>query len=184
MKNQQSTGSPYILSSVMMFENSFQPGSVRLIQASQNADITRLNRANGWVEADWGPDIGSSGHRELLNRYADQPRQQFGGFRQGVPEVTAPRLPGKAPFQALAQALHHCRTQGKTPAQFLRQFHQWFDAFRTLKFVHGIRDAGWPAQNLSQLAGLAPGLWPAGDTVSDYEALRCAVRRHWGWKTQ
>lgn len=104
MKNQQSTGPPYILSSVMMFENSFQPASVRLIQASQNADITSMNRANGWAEAGWGPDVGSSGHRELLNRYADQPRQQFGGFRQGVPEVIAPRLPGKAPFQALAQS--------------------------------------------------------------------------------
>ena len=118
--------------------------------------------------------------------------QQHGDQRELTRQLTQYHLDAKlmaattATAQALGleQALHHCRTQGKTPAQFLRQFHQWFDAFRTLKFVHGIRDAGWPAQNLSQLAGLAPGLWPAGDTVSDDEALRCAVRRHWGWKTQ
>jgi hypothetical protein len=81
----------------------------------------------------------------------------------------------------LEKALLHCRRQGKTAAQFLRQFHQWFDAFRTLKFIHGIRDAGWPAQSLSQLHTLTPGLWPACDDTSEPEVLRAAVMRHWGW---
>lgn len=64
MKSQQSTGSPYLLSSVTMFENSFQPGSVRLIQAGQNADITRLSRANGWAKAGWSLDVGSLARRD------------------------------------------------------------------------------------------------------------------------
>lgn len=81
----------------------------------------------------------------------------------------------------LEQALQHCRVHGKTPAQFLRQFHQWFDAFRTLKFVHGIRDAGWPAQELSQLERLSPWLWPGTDAKTGHEALRCVIRQHWGW---
>ena len=46
----------------------------------------------------------------------------------------------------LDHALAHCRRQGKSPEQFLRQFHQWFDGFRTLKFIHALRDAGLPEQ--------------------------------------
>lgn len=84
----------------------------------------------------------------------------------------------------LEQALQHCRQHGKTAERFLRHFHQWFDAFRTLKFVHGIRDAGWPAQNLSQLPELIPKLWPVGDAVLEPEALQTAVMQHWGWTSQ
>jgi hypothetical protein len=51
----------------------------------------------------------------------------------------------------LAAALDHCRRQGRSPDQFLRQFHQWFDGFRTLKFIHAIRDAGWPPRSLAGL---------------------------------
>ena len=33
-------------------------------------------------------------------------------------------------------ALTHCRTHGPTPQKFQRQLHQWFDGFKTLKFIH------------------------------------------------
>lgn len=82
----------------------------------------------------------------------------------------------------LERALRHCRRQGKTAEQYLRHFHQWFDAFRTLKFVHGIRDAGWPLQTLSQLQTLTPRLWPASEHVVEPGALRAAVMAHWGWR--
>jgi len=82
----------------------------------------------------------------------------------------------------LDSALEHCRRQAKTPGQFLRQFHQWFDAFRTLKFIHGIRDAGWPAQPLAALPLLAPTLWPAVDAAQcQVSALRAALGQHWNW---
>jgi hypothetical protein len=84
----------------------------------------------------------------------------------------------------LKQALLHCRRQGKTSEQFLRQFHQWFDAFRTLKFIHGLRDMGWPAQTLSQLQTITPRLWPACDNTQEPEALQAAVMRHWGWVSE
>ena len=87
-----------------------------------------------------------------------------------------------ADSMGLEQALRHCRRQGKTAEQFLRQFHQWFDAFRTLKFVHGIRDAGWPLQTLAQLQTLTPMLWPGEDNTAEPEALRAAVIQHWGWR--
>ena len=36
----------------------------------------------------------------------------------------------------LEVALKHCKTHGPTPQKFQRQLHQWFDGFRTLKFIH------------------------------------------------
>jgi hypothetical protein len=82
----------------------------------------------------------------------------------------------------VAGALQHCRQQGRSVAQFQRQFHQWFDGFRTLKFIHALRDQGWPQQTLSGLDALAPPLWP-GDAPArrGIEPLRDAVRQHWGW---
>jgi len=84
--------------------------------------------------------------------------------------------------QGLAMALAHCRRQGKTPDRFLRQFHQWFDAFKTLKFIHAARDTGWPMQSLEQLRTGRPNLWPAGPSAHcDIETLRAASAVRWGW---
>ena len=85
----------------------------------------------------------------------------------------------------LDHALAHCRRQGKSPAQFLRQFHQWFDAFRTLKFIHMLRDAGWPEQALAALNDHSPQLWPEPETAAaGVESLRDSINRHWGWTRQ
>lgn len=52
----------------------------------------------------------------------------------------------KAPFVSLLQdmglgaAIEHATRQSHTPAQFSRHLTTWFDAFRTRKFIHGIRD--------------------------------------------
>jgi hypothetical protein len=82
----------------------------------------------------------------------------------------------------LANALLHCAQQGYTGARFERHFHQWLDGFRTLKFLHHLRDTGWPLQNLSDLASLAPQLWPATtERITDIETLRAAIRNHWQW---
>ena len=81
-----------------------------------------------------------------------------------------------------AAALRHCRRQGKTREQFTRHFHQWFDGFRTLKFIHALRDAGWPQQSLRALHGLGPDLWPPATAPCEIEPLRHACLRHWGWR--
>jgi len=82
----------------------------------------------------------------------------------------------------LDDALSHCRRQGKSPGQFLRQFHQWFDAFRTLKFIHALRDSGWPEQPAGALATLQPTLWPdAAITDGESGGLRDSINSHWGW---
>ncbi|MDZ7782752.1 MAG: hypothetical protein U5K56_07375 [Halioglobus sp.] len=78
-------------------------------------------------------------------------------------------------------ALAHCHRQRSTGAGFLRHFHQWFDGFRTLKFIHGLRDAGWPNQPLSALQTMQPMLWPSAEPFT-VEVLRAAIARHWGWR--
>jgi hypothetical protein len=80
----------------------------------------------------------------------------------------------------LAAALDHCRRQGRSPEQFLRQFNQWFDGLRSLRFIHGIRDGGWPNCSLAELDGLAPGLWPPG-SASGIAGLRQGISQYWGW---
>lgn len=42
----------------------------------------------------------------------------------------------------LPRFLSHAQGQCATPEAFLRQFHQWFDGFKTLKFVHAL-SATW-----------------------------------------
>jgi len=80
-------------------------------------------------------------------------------------------------------ALAHCRRQGRSPEQFLRQFHQWFDAFRTLKFIHALRDAGWAPCSLADLNRLRPGLWPVS-AAQEPVNLRKDIARHWGWSDE
>ncbi len=40
----------------------------------------------------------------------------------------------------LQQALDHCYKQGKTPAMRMQHLQHWFDGFKTLKFIHLLRD--------------------------------------------
>lgn len=83
---------------------------------------------------------------------------------------------------ALPMAIAHCHRQGKSQAQFIQQFHQWFDAFRSLKFVHAIRDAGWPEQSLADLQAIEPNFWPRpGIAQEAQEALETRIARHLGW---
>ncbi|MCR8924009.1 hypothetical protein NO559_14595 [Dasania sp. GY-MA-18] len=44
----------------------------------------------------------------------------------------------------LYKALHHTNSHAKTQTQRLRQLTTWFDSFKTLKFLHYIRDMAYP----------------------------------------
>jgi hypothetical protein len=97
------------------------------------------------------------------------------GLEQSVSSAAARVMQGLGWSAALA----HCRRHGRSDAQFLRQFHQWFDGFRTLKFIHGLRAAGWEDQSLASLASVGPELWPtpangAGDLLQ-------SVQQQWRW---
>jgi len=102
-------------------------------------------------------------------------------------DISLPTALASASSKALLEmgfddAIDHCRRQGKSDEQFLSQFHQWFDGFRTLKFIHAVRDSHWPDQSLADLTTLTPSLWPtlAGDTL-DIDSLRKVIYEFWHW---
>ena len=49
------------------------------------------------------------------------------------------------------RALEHAFRQSKNLDQFTRQVHTWFDAFRTLKLIHFLRDGYWPSISYARL---------------------------------
>lgn len=48
-------------------------------------------------------------------------------------------------------ALQHAFKQSKDLHQFTRQMHIWFDAFRSLKLIHALRDDIWPSISFAEL---------------------------------
>lgn len=83
----------------------------------------------------------------------------------------------------IAAALKHCQQQSRSNAQFQRHFHQWFDGFRTLKFIHALRDNSLPVLSLQELQSVEPQLWPAavGDPYDPQQLLQ-GIRGHWHWQ--
>lgn len=96
-----------------------------------------------------------------LPQLAQTPKQRIANLliAQGLDTVLATRAETALDALGVAASLEHCIRQGRSEAQFIRQFNQWFDALRTLQFLHAIRDAGWPLQTLAQLEALQPVFW-------------------------
>jgi hypothetical protein len=116
---------------------------------------------------------------------AETPEQEIasllmdGGLSDDLADKTQAAL-GKL---GIVAALAHCQKQSRSSAHFQRHFHQWFDGFRTLKFIHALRDSAMPSLALRELDGIEPRLWPATDNHStDVEGLRKAVRQRWNWQ--
>ncbi|MBT8053423.1 MAG: hypothetical protein HKN57_08140 [Xanthomonadales bacterium] len=66
----------------------------------------------------------------------------------GYPPELLAGLEALGTRKALVHALAHSRDED----QFNRQMHTWFDAFRTLKLIHFLRDEYFPSVHLAQLA--------------------------------
>jgi hypothetical protein len=103
---------------------------------------------------------------------------------QGLPPDLARHTQAALTAMNVNAALHHCWRHGKTAAQFKRHFHQWFDGFRTLKFIHALREAGWVQHSLLQLDSLEPNLWPNRTNAASTgtTAIGDIVRGYWGWR--
>ncbi|MGI9284688.1 MAG: hypothetical protein ACR2P1_04815 [Pseudomonadales bacterium] len=56
----------------------------------------------------------------------------------------------------IESGIQHAITHSKTLEGFLKHMHDWFDAFRTLKLIHGLRDAYYPSINIMELRELDP----------------------------
>ena len=64
-----------------------------------------------------------------------------------------PTLGAYLASQAFAPAWDRIRQQTSAPAQQVQRFHEWFDAFRTLKCTHYLRDNGFPRCDLFETLG-------------------------------
>ncbi len=87
-------------------------------------------------------------------------------------EVLLESLEKMGAFPAMRDAI--ARSSGD-PATMLRHFHTWFDAFRTLKLVHALRDGGLPSPGYLQALAEAPFAGLSGSTEEETEPLRTAL---------
>ena len=74
-------------------------------------------------------------------------------------------------FAAMREAIERS-SDGPT---MLRHFHTWFDAFRTLKLVHALRDGGLPSLPWREALAEAPFTGLSASTVEAVEPLRKAL---------
>jgi len=65
----------------------------------------------------------------------------------------APELAAYLAEQGFAASWDRILKNSPDPAQRARQFHQWFDGFRTLKLAHHLRDHGYPRGDLFEALG-------------------------------
>ena len=98
------------------------------------------------------------------------------GLREDLAASSAALL-GEA---GLSMAIDHCRQHSRDRAQFLRQFRQWFDGFRTLKFVRGLRAPPLSDLSFRELRQSPPPFWPGGEGSEPQDLLR-RVQRLKGW---
>jgi hypothetical protein len=96
---------------------------------------------------------------ELLNAWLRSwPAIRASGSNDFGPHIPLPPSPLRsALLEGLValktdRALDHALRHGSDEAGFTRQMHTWFDAFRTLKLVHFLRDHGLPSVDFSGLA--------------------------------
>jgi hypothetical protein len=86
-------------------------------------------------------------------------------FRAGVLEEA---LGGMGAFEAVREAI----AATKDADALRRRLHTWFDAFRTLKLVHALRDAGFPSMPWRQALTEAPFTNLTASTEDETDVLR------------
>ena len=72
------------------------------------------------------------------------------GLAIGLPGAPAALLSGLNEIGAV-QALEHALRQSRSEDQYLKQMHTWFDAFRTLKLIHYLRDHHLPSVSYDEV---------------------------------
>lgn len=86
----------------------------------------------------------------------DLVRQRCEGLPLLQSDVLLRVLEQMGAFDAAGSAVR----RSPNPATVLQHLHTWFDAFRTLKFIHALRDAGLPSLPLREALTTAPFLTP------------------------
>jgi len=78
----------------------------------------------------------------------------------------------------LPQALKHSQRNSRDAQQSARQLRTWFDGFKTLKFLNGLRELSDNHQSYQQL----PGMDSEPITTRALIAKRQAITARWGWQ--
>ena len=83
----------------------------------------------------------------------------------------------------IMKAIAHCREHASSNTTFFNHFLIWFDAFRTLKFIHNLGDDHLPKITLREYRNYLPSNWPI-NILQDLslEDLLSAHRKHFDWK--
>jgi len=89
-------------------------------------------------------------------------------FRTGILQEALARF-------GVSSAVAQARARSSDPATLRRHLHTWFDAFRTLKLVHALRDGGLASIPWQEALAEAPFTGLAGSTAEDPEELRRAL---------
>ncbi|MEM7365247.1 MAG: hypothetical protein AAF525_14595 [Pseudomonadota bacterium] len=78
----------------------------------------------------------------------------------------------------LGTALSRCSRQSSNPERRVKAFHDWFDGLKTLRLIHGLRDAGLKSLPFSELTLRPPFLnLPTGSSPADF-SRRMRVHLH------
>lgn len=79
----------------------------------------------------------------------------------------------------LRQALEHAARQSRDQSQYVRQLHNWFDALKTLRFIHALGEADTALEpiSLQSLMQKPPDWWPQATTHALSE-----LHARWGWR--
>lgn len=97
-----------------------------------------------------------------------------------LPEALADAATAQLLKLGLPKAIKHARSNSENVQQRERQLHTWFDGFKTLKFLNGLRDSTSGHQNLLQVSDNA--YQPL--TTEALCAMRDAMVSQWGWQLQ
>ncbi len=96
---------------------------------------------------------------------------------RGNPFFFADRLEAALSRIGAFDAVREALGASKDPDVLLRRLHTWFDAFRTLKLIHALRDGGFPSMPWYQAVTEAPFTNLLASTETDEESLRAILSR-------
>ena len=79
-------------------------------------------------------------------------QKQSAGLEAMLKSLALDRLVGPLLNAGATEALNHSLRQSTDVHGFTRHMHTWFDAFRTLKLIHNLRDHHYPSVSFEALA--------------------------------
>ena len=103
--------------------------------------------------------------------------QPFGLIPRDNPFFRADLLEEALRKLGALEAVREAVASRNDPVTLWRRLHEWFDAFRTLKLIHALRDAGFPSLHWRQALAEAPFTGLTSSTAEDEEDLRRALAR-------